>query len=57
MSNLVVVIPLKEGAQERARALLAEGPPFDLEATAFDRHHVFLTSREDRLYVDARGPA
>lgn len=46
MTALVVVAPLREGAQERARELLAEGPPFDLNATAFDRHEVFLSERE-----------
>lgn len=55
MSNLVVVVPLKEGAHERARALLAEGPPFDLERTGFDRHEVFLTDREVVFVFEAPG--
>jgi hypothetical protein len=46
MTTLVVVAPLREGAQERARELLAEGPPFDPEETVFDRHEVFLGERE-----------
>jgi hypothetical protein len=46
MSRLVVVVPLKAGAYEKARSLLAEGPPFELERTEFDRHEVFLTHRE-----------
>jgi hypothetical protein len=57
MSNLVVVLPLKEGAHERARALLAEGPPFDLERTGFDRHQVFLTEREVVFVFEAPGSA
>lgn len=57
MRNLVVVLPLKEGAHARARALLAEGPPFDLEGTAFDRHEVFLTEREVVFVFEAPGPA
>lgn len=39
-------MPLKPGKVDRARELLAEGPPFDLEATAFDRHAVHVTDRE-----------
>ena len=46
MSRLVVVASLKEGKRERARELLEQGPPFDLEATGFDRHAVHLTDRE-----------
>jgi hypothetical protein len=46
VSRLVVVVPLKDGARERAAELLRSGPPFDLEETNFDRHHIFLTDRE-----------
>jgi hypothetical protein len=46
VSALVVVAPLKAGALERARELLAEGPPFDLEASRFEQHDVFLTQSE-----------
>jgi hypothetical protein len=55
VSNLVVVLPLEEGAQERARALLADGPPFDLERTGFERHEVFLTDREFVFVFEAPG--
>jgi hypothetical protein len=56
VSNLVVVLPLKEGAHVRERrALLAEGPPFDLERTDFDRHEVFLTEREVVFVSEAPG--
>jgi hypothetical protein len=44
--RLVVVVPLAEGAQERARELLADGPPFDLGDTQFVRHDVYLTASE-----------
>lgn len=44
--RLVVVVPLRPGARERARLLLEEGPPFDPETTPLERHHVFLTERE-----------
>ena len=46
MSRLVVIVPLREGTLEKARSLLAQGPPFDLEATDFDRHEVYLTDHE-----------
>lgn len=46
MSRLVVVAPLRPGAEARARELLDEGPPFDLEGSAFDAHEVFVTPQE-----------
>ena len=46
MSRLVVVAPLKPGAEARARDLLDEGPPFDLEGSKFDSHEVFVTPQE-----------
>ena len=57
MSRLVLVVPLKEGAQEKARSLLVEGPPFELEQTEFDRHEVFLTEREVIFLFEAPGPS
>ena len=46
MSRLVVIASLKEGKSERARELLERGPPFDLDATHFNRHGVHVTDRE-----------
>jgi hypothetical protein len=46
MSRIVVVAPLRENARDRARRLVEQGPPFDLPASALDRHHVHLTDRE-----------
>ena len=43
---IAVVIPLRQGSREAARALLAEGPPFDPVALGLDRHHVLLTESE-----------
>ena len=43
---MVGILPLKPGALERARELLAQGPPFDPEAAGLERHLVFLTNRE-----------
>jgi hypothetical protein len=53
MSRLVVVVPLREGTREKAHSLLAQGPPFDLEATDFDRHEVYLTEREVVFVFDS----
>jgi len=41
-----VVLPLKADAVETARALVAEGPPFDPESASLARHEVFITDRE-----------
>ena len=46
MNRLVVVAPLRPGAEARARELLNEGPPFDLEGSKFDSHEVFVTPQE-----------
>jgi hypothetical protein len=46
MPQLVVVVPLKEGAFEEAKGLLAGGPPMDLSGSDFERHEVFLTPSE-----------
>jgi hypothetical protein len=46
VAHLVVVVPLEPEMVDRARELLAEGPPFDLDALGFDRHRVYLTGRE-----------
>jgi hypothetical protein len=56
VSRLVVVVPLKDGARERAAKLLRGGPPFDLEETHFDRHHIFLTDREVVFVFEADEP-
>lgn len=51
--RLVVLLPLKEGAREQAKALLAHGPPFDPVAVGLERHHVFLTDREAVFVFEA----
>jgi hypothetical protein len=53
MTHLVVVAPLKPGTADRVRELLVQGPPFDLEETAFQRHTVHLTDREAIFIFDA----
>jgi hypothetical protein len=46
VSRLVIAMPLRQGVRDDARRLLAEGPPFALEETRFDRHEVYLAASE-----------
>ena len=55
MSRLVLVVPLREGMSGRAREVLHEGPPFELEATQLERHEVFLTDREAVFVFETAG--
>jgi hypothetical protein len=55
VSHLVIVAPLKPGRAERARELLAAGPPFDLERMDFVRHAVHLTDREIVFVFEREG--
>jgi hypothetical protein len=54
MQQLAIIVPLKEGAGERAAGLIADGPPFDLEEAGFDRHAVYLTDREVVFVFEGR---
>jgi hypothetical protein len=55
VGQLVVVVPLKPGKADRARELLASGPPFDLEKTEFLRHAVHMTDREVIFAFETEG--
>lgn len=55
MNRLVFVAPLRPGMRATARSLLAEGPPFDLASTRFDRHEVYLTEEEVVFVFEAAG--
>lgn len=55
MSRLVVVVPLADGARERARELLEQGPPFDPAATHLERHSAYLTDREAVFVFETPG--
>jgi hypothetical protein len=46
LEQVAVVVPLRSGALERARALIAEGPPFDPAEAGLQRHQVFFSERE-----------
>jgi hypothetical protein len=45
-TRVVVVLPIRRGAADKARRLVDEGPPFDLDRLTLERHHVFVTERE-----------
>jgi hypothetical protein len=44
--RVVVVVPLVEGSEARARALAVAGPPFDPSELALELHELLLTRRE-----------
>lgn len=46
MSRFVVTARLREGSAEKVAQILREGPPFDIAATALERHEVFLSEGE-----------
>lgn len=48
-----VVVPLKEGAIDRVRGLVAQGPPFDPAGTPLTRHELLLTPREAIFVFEA----
>ena len=55
MKRLAVVARLKPGAAERAKELVAKGPPFDLEEDGFERHAVYLSKTEVVFVFEGRG--
>jgi hypothetical protein len=46
VEEVAVVVPLKSGRANRARKLIARGPPFDPGIVGLSRHEVFLTANE-----------
>jgi hypothetical protein len=55
LDRVVVVAPLRKGSLEKARALVAAGPPFDPAEKGFVRHEVFFTDTEAVFLFE--GPA
>ena len=49
----IVVVPLREGALERVRELVAHGPPFDPGETGLLRHELLLTPGEAIFVFEA----
>lgn len=46
MKRVAIVADLKPGAHEVAKALLAQGPPFELGEEGFDKHAVYVSEKE-----------
>lgn len=46
VERVALVLPLRQGAVEKAADLIAEGPPFELADKSLARHEVFLTGKE-----------
>ncbi|HSC90381.1 MAG TPA: hypothetical protein VLB86_01855 [Gaiellaceae bacterium] len=53
--RVLVVVPIKPEARERAAALIGAGPPFELEGAELTRHDVFLTDREAVFVFEGEG--
>ena len=41
--RVAIIAKLRRGSRERAKEILAAGPPFDLEETGLTRHSIFLS--------------
>ena len=54
MDQLAIVARLKPGAEAKAAALLAEGPPFDPKEHGLTRHTVFLSADEVVFVFEGR---
>jgi len=55
MERIVVVARLKPGSHEQAKALLEEGPPYDLASAGFERHAVYLSDDEVVFLFEGNG--
>ena len=44
--RLMVIAKVRRGSKEAVRAILREGPPFELPETSLERHAVFLAGDE-----------
>jgi hypothetical protein len=51
--NLVVVLPLRPGARDRAHNLLRHGPPFDPGEAGLERHQAFVSEAEAVFLFEA----
>jgi hypothetical protein len=54
---VAVVVPIRRGRVEEARRLIEEGPPFDVEQSGIERHHVFVSEREVVFFFEGEGAA
>jgi hypothetical protein len=54
---VAVVVPIRRGRVEDARRLVGEGPPFDVEQSEIERHHVFVSEREVVFFFEGESAA
>jgi hypothetical protein len=54
VERLAIVARLKSGAEPRAAALLAKGPPFDPRVEGLDAHTVYLSASEVMFVFEGR---
>jgi hypothetical protein len=55
LDRVVVLVPLRKGSLDAARALVASGPPFDPDESGLVRHEVFFTDREVLFLFEGPG--
>ena len=55
MHRFVVSVRIQPGSADEVRAILAEGPPFDLAETRLERHEVFLSNGELTFVFEGPG--
>lgn len=56
-ASVAVVLPIRRGTSEEARRLVEAGPPFDIEQSGLDRHHVFVSESEVVFFFEGEGAA
>jgi hypothetical protein len=56
-TTTIVVAPLRKGAAEKARELVAAGPPFDPAEIGLSEHQVFVTEQEAVFTFSGSGVA
>jgi hypothetical protein len=53
-TSVIVVLPLRDGCESRARELATSGPPFDPQELPLESHELFLTSNEAVFVFESR---
>ena len=54
MEQLAIVARLKPGAEDEARKLIEEGPPFEIADSGLERHTIYLSAGEVVLVFEGR---
>ena len=53
--RLAIIARLRKGSGERAKEILAEGPPYELAEAGFRRHSIFLEGDTVVFVFEGRG--